>query len=125
MTAYNVTGLAASVALATTTTTSGSTAETGTASSGTRWAGRGDVTLLAARVAGLSSGSGALSREMALLTASVTGRGARLIVSSDPTQEASQLTWGQAAATWPATNCQYMYNKSVSDVRCILQRKRR
>jgi hypothetical protein len=57
-----VTGLAASVALATT-TTSGSTAETGTtttASSGSSRAGRGNVTFLTARVASLSSGSGAL-----------------------------------------------------------------
>ena len=57
--AYDVTGLAASVALAT--TTSGSTTETGTASSGSSGAGRGDVTLLSTGVTRLSLGSGALA----------------------------------------------------------------
>lgn len=56
--AYNVTGLAASVALAT--TTSGTTTETGTASSGSSGAGRGNVTLLSTGVTRLGLRSGAL-----------------------------------------------------------------
>jgi hypothetical protein len=56
MIAYNVTGLAASVALA----TSGSTTETGTASSGSSGAGRGDVSLLSTGVTRLSLGGRAL-----------------------------------------------------------------
>jgi hypothetical protein len=87
-----VTGLAASVALSTTTT--GSTTETGgTASSGSSGAGRGDVTLLTTGVTRLSLGGRALivsltsssisrkadlSGQVTLLTTSVTGRGARL-----------------------------------------------
>jgi hypothetical protein len=86
-----VTGLAASVALSTTTT--GSTTETGgTASSGSSGAGRGNVTLLSTGVTRLSLGGRALvvssvsssisrtnlSGQVTLLTTSVTGWGARL-----------------------------------------------